>query len=117
SAACRTAALQFVETMPFHRFAYPGYQPALWQADERGPVCAVGAWVGDEAAGLAMSVKAEAEGLARVCSVYVEERFRRMGIGTALLARLQESQHRRGIARIEIGFRSASATAPAMARM
>lgn len=116
-AAVRTATLQFVETMPFHRFAYPGYQPTLWQADDRGPVCAVGAWVGDEPAGLAMSVRAEEDGLARVCSIYVAERFRRLGIGTELLSRLQESQHQRGIARLELGFRNGSITAAAVIRM
>ena len=40
----RITSLRFVETMPFHRFAYPSHQPVLWSADDRGAVCAVGAW-------------------------------------------------------------------------
>jgi GNAT superfamily N-acetyltransferase len=114
SSAVRTAPLRFAETMPFLRFTYPAYQQTLWLADDAGPV---GAWVGDEPAGLAMTVKGDEDGLARICSIFVDERFRRRGIGTAPLARLEESQHRRGIRRLELGHRRPSESAVATQRM
>lgn len=115
--AVRTTPLRFVETMPFHRFAYPAYQNALWFADESGPTCAVGAWTGDEPAGLAMSVEVGNGEVASICSIYVDPTFRRRGIGTALLARLEEDRQRRGIRRLELGFRNSSVSALAIQRM
>jgi GNAT superfamily N-acetyltransferase len=113
----RTALLHFVETMPFHRFTYPIHQPGLWSADDRGPVCAVGAWCDDKPVGLAMGVRTKADGTALVCSIYVDKRFRHRGLGTSLLAQVESSMRLRGIQRLYVSFPRASSAAAAMERM
>jgi GNAT superfamily N-acetyltransferase len=113
----RIVPLRFVETMPFHRFTFPVYQPELWSADDRGAVCAIGAWCDDKPVGLAMSVSTGKDGMAWVRSIYVERCFRRRRLGTSLLAQLETSMSLRGNPHLRIGYSRKSSASPAIERM
>ena len=102
--------------MPFHRMASPIHQTWLWAADDQGAVCAIGAWWEDKPVGFALSLKTGSD-RAGLLSIFVDEHFRRKGLGASLLAQSECCWRQRGILHLRLGYRSGSSTAIAVEHM
>lgn len=108
------APLAPATAQPYSAFTYRQFRP--WLVDERHPraqsLIAVGARHDDEPVGLVVAGVEEGGEEATLCSVFVKERHRRAGVGTALLAALEATCREQGIRRLVTRFHEVGDTMP-----
>lgn len=105
-----------LDSMPFHGLTYASLQPLLFSAGN-GEVTAVGALEEGEPAGLALALRLPHKGFTRLASLFVRAGSRRRGIGTRLLAALEEELRREGAERLEASYQTGRSTSEAPPRM
>ncbi len=103
-------------SLPYHGLTYPSLQTLLFAAGH-GAVTAVGAMEDGVAAGLALALRLPLKGFTRVASLFVRERSRRRGIGTRLLAALEQELDRQGVERMEVSYQTGRSTSEAPPRL
>ncbi len=84
----------------FADLTYPHYQDWLAHAAPAAPSFGIGYELFGQPVGLALASRDEG-GVAWLLSVFILEEFRHKGIGTSLLARLEEEAARRGCTRLK----------------
>jgi len=93
------------EALLYQRFTYPAYRSLLERdlAVDQTVVAVTASFLG-EPVGLALALAKQQQSSAEVLSIFVEHSYRRMGIGAALLIRLEEYLINRDYASVELVY-------------
>ncbi len=109
------------ETIPFQGMTYKSFQPLLASLVPHGPGVAVGALLGEGSAqqpvGLVLAQRAPEPDPTQVVSLFVSPAFRHQGIGTALMAHLEEALSQQGVRLIFGVYPSGKDTTPFLERL
>lgn len=102
------AWLQYLE------MTFPSYQPALQSVQFDDSIIAIGASVEQKPVGLGLARFYPEEEAAIILSIFVEFPYRCQGIGTALLAYLEQVFKQRGCRYVELVYTSDQTTTPSL---
>jgi GNAT superfamily N-acetyltransferase len=103
-----------LDMAPYCTMTFPGLRLMLHMLAEDFPIMAVGASCGKEAVGLALASTKPDDSSARVLSIYVEPEHRNVGVGTRLLATLEEVVSARACQRLSLTYFDVLPTAGAL---
>jgi GNAT superfamily N-acetyltransferase len=109
---CELTELTPLTASRYAGLTFSGYRSAMEWFDGRGGWVGLGAAVDSEPVGLALARQPRA-GLARIASVFVAESFRRRGIATRLLGRLEELLVERELLAVDLVYAPEAAGAAA----
>ena len=99
----------------YHALTFPSFQPLLYDLSPNSLNVAIGAYNSEEPVGLALAIIMPEKGFAKVGSIFVKPSYRRQGIGTALLMRLEEELYQqRGCTKAKFVYATGKLTTTAI---
>jgi GNAT superfamily N-acetyltransferase len=108
--------LNSITAMPYQRLTFPSYRDRLYNLTPTTTL-AIGAMVDEQAIGLALAEMLPDGRSATVLSIFVDSCYRDRGIGTALLARLEQELQHRGCAELELVYVTGKPSTAALERL
>lgn len=102
----------------YHSFTFKFYQPKLQAIKPQGSIVAIAANSDlDKPIGLALAEIKQDGKSGCVLSIFVEKNYRSLGIGTAMLTRLEKELASRGCTEIILDYTTGKPTTPALERL
>ncbi|MEA5627194.1 GNAT family N-acetyltransferase [Nostoc sp. UHCC 0251] len=105
------------EALAYQTFTFPLFRPHLQVLKPGSSIVAIAASNASEPIGLALSEIQPNGKLAQVLSIFVAPFYRRQGIGTALLRRLESQLRSQGCTHLELVYTTGKTTTPALERL
>jgi len=101
----------------YQELTFPSFQPRLQTLEAQGATIAIGASLMQQPFGLALAEIQNDSRAAKILSLFVKPRYRRLGVGTALLAQLEETLSHKGCTKAEIVYTSGNPSTAALERL
>jgi GNAT superfamily N-acetyltransferase len=88
----------------YEGFTFSPFQPKLQTLEAQGATVAIGASLMQQPIGLALAEIQQDSKTANILSLFVNPRYRNLGIGTSLLTQLEETLSEKGCTKVEIVY-------------